>query len=292
MPIRQPNGICTPACSPASISEVAASAATRLAAAREGDRAALAVTAAARARRSAPGAADRPDPGCRPDRFGVVEHALRSAGPGLPLAPVRHHVVERAGPAGPRSGWCARSAGSPGGVRCRCGEFVGEHHVGCGRRANARARRRAICVAARQGAQHRHHRGDARSRRSGTAPRPARDRACTKLPCGAASRTTVPGRDAADQMGGQEALGHGLDGDGDGARARCRCAGRRGQRVGPPPPAAVDQQADADVLPGLVVEGEPPAGLDHQRRRIARSRGGPRRSGRAAHAPTTAGWPA
>src|SRR6202042_2430051 len=42
------------------------------------------------------------------------------------------------------------------------------------------------------------------------------------------------------------------------------------QRVRPPPPPAVHQQPDADVLAWLVIEAEAPARLDDQRRGVVR----------------------
>ncbi len=119
-------------------------------------------------------------------------------------------------------------------------------------------------------AQHRHHRGDARAR--GEEQHRGRRRVGhdeVALRCGQPHDRA--GCHAADQVGRQEALRHGLHGDGDGACAALvpTAAQRgRGQRIGPPAPAAVDQQADTDVLAGLVVEREAPARLDDQRRRV------------------------
>ena len=93
MPIRQPNGICTPARSPASISDVAASTVTVLPLLANSTVPPWPCTAARDTRESLQvqplgNARGRPDP------FGVVEHALRPAGPGLPLPPVGHLVAE------------------------------------------------------------------------------------------------------------------------------------------------------------------------------------------------------
>ena len=74
------------------------------------------------------------------------------------------------------------------------------------------------------------------------------------------------GRHPADQVRRQETLGHRLDGDRDGAR-RCGTGlevseyDRHRQR-----PSI--SSTDPDVLAGLVVEGEAPAGLDDQRRGV------------------------
>ena len=130
MPIRQPNGICTPTSSPASISDVAASTATVLplranvtvppcaVRGRPGHREPLQVQPLGDARR-------------RPHPLGRVEHALRPARPGLTVAPVGHLVVEPGQvEAALRRAWCAAAAGSRGCVRCQLGQLRGEHHVG------------------------------------------------------------------------------------------------------------------------------------------------------------------
>ena len=121
-------------------------------------------------------------------------------------------------------------------------------------------------VAALHSSQHRHHRGDTgsagqeqhRGRRGVTHGEVAPRSGQTNNRSGPHSR---------NEVGGQETLRHGLDGDGDGACTAV--AGGRRQRIGPPPPAAVDEQADPDVLPGLVVEAKAPSGLDHQGGRVA-----------------------
>ena len=93
MPIRQPNGICTPALFAGVHQRRRGVHGDRLAAAREFHRAALAVR-----RRAGDGEALQMQPlvdaGRRPGPFGGVEHALRPARPGLPIAPVGHLVVE------------------------------------------------------------------------------------------------------------------------------------------------------------------------------------------------------
>ena len=265
MPIRQPNGIWTPTLSPASISDVARVGGDGLAAARE-------------RRPCRPGRARRPcdtanRSRCRrsrdarrgPDPLGVVEHALRPARPGLALAPVGHLVgqpgqVEPAlGPrrphaaAGSRRGRVASSASSAANITSDSvgAECTWTTSVIWSRRASVRS----IDI-------------------TGVMPEPAvrnntdagAGSGMTKLPCGAASRTIVPGATPPTRWRRQEALGHRLDRDGDGACSPV--TGRRRQRVRPPPPAAVDQHADADVLAGLVVEVKSPPRLDHQRRRV------------------------
>ena len=77
------------------------------------------------------------------------------------------------------------------------------------------------------------------------------------------------GREPVDEVLGQEALGHRPHGDGDRAARTTR---RRADRVGAPLELAADLDADADVLPGLVVVVPAPARADHQRRGVLRLR--------------------
>ena len=80
----------------------------------------------------------------------------------------------------------------------------------------------------------------------------------TKLPCGAASRTIVPGATPPTRWVDRNPSGMALTVMVMVRLDRCRTGGSghrtRRQRVRPPAPAAVDEQADADVLAGLVVE--------------------------------------
>ncbi len=87
----------------------------------------------------------------------------------------------------------------------------------------------------------------------------------TKSPLGVASRTIVPGCEAVDQVGGEEALGHRAHGDGQVAAGLHR---RRAHRVGAPVELAVDLDPDADVLAGPVLVAPAPAGPDHQGRGV------------------------
>ena len=81
----------------------------------------------------------------------------------------------------------------------------------------------------------------------------------TKLPCGAASRTMVPGATPPTRWLDRKPSGIALTVI---VMVRWRrFAGRPGgrrQRVRPPAPAAVDQHTDADVLARLVVEARSP----------------------------------
>ena len=81
--------------------------------------------------------------------------------------------------------------------------------------------------------------------------------------------TEVDGRprlDAAGEVGRHPALGHVLDGDRDQAVGM---VGVGRQRVGAPVPAAVDRDADPQVLTGLVA-GPLVRGADHDRRGLGR----------------------
>ena len=123
-------------------------------------------------------------------------------------------------------------------------------------------------VATGQRAQHRHHR---------VMPEPpvmnstdaGAGSGITKLPCGAASRTIVPGATPPTRWVDRNPSGMALTVMVM-VRGEPRSGGHRarGQRIRPPPPASVDQQADPDVLAGLVVEGKAPARLDDQRRGV------------------------
>ncbi len=216
MPIRQPNGICTPAFSPASISEVAASASIVLPlrpkvtvppwpwARRPRRREALQVQTVG-------------DPGRLPHLVGRVEHAFRTAGPGLPLPPVRNLVVQplQIQPALGAGGAHRQPVAL---VRARqIRELRGEHDVGL-RWGGMDVDDIAELLTAFQRAQHRHHRGDPgapgqeqQRRRRGIGQH--------EVPLRGGQPHDRAGCDAADQVSGQEALGHGLDRDGDGARA-------------------------------------------------------------------------
>ena len=160
MPIRQPNGICTPAPSPASISGVAASTVTDFplranstvppwpCTAHAGRREALLVQLLLQA--------------CgRPDLLGGVQHALRPAGPGLPIAPVGHLVVEPRQIEAAVARASVRSAQPVAGVAAlQLGQLGAEHQVGF-RWRGMQVHDVGDLVASGQRAQHRHHRGDA-----------------------------------------------------------------------------------------------------------------------------------
>ena len=293
MPIRQPKGICTPAFSPASISDVAASAAMLLplranvTAPPSPVRRGLATPRIARdavARRCPP----RPTP-ARPASSipcGPHAHVWRSRQSGhLVAQPAQVQAALRTGGSAHAIGSrVSRAPAQPAPPRTSRRirlerQWMCRTSVIWSRRASVRS----IDI-------------------TGVMPEPAvrnstdagAGSGITKLPWGAASRTIVPGATPPTRWRGQEALRHRLDGDGDGARGLRLSPAlplrARGQRIRPPPPTAVDEQPDADVLTRLVVELEAPAGLDDQRRTIGRFPAGPRRSVRAVREPTTAGW--
>ena len=95
MPIRQPEGMSTPAASPASSSGVAPSASTTVPDLREGHRATLAGHHDVRAEPL--GVQPVGHPGAGPVLLEGVEQAGRAAGPGLPRGPVGHDRVELGG---------------------------------------------------------------------------------------------------------------------------------------------------------------------------------------------------
>ncbi len=145
-----------------------------------------------------------------------VEHALRTARPGLAFPPVRHLLVEQ-GQVEPALG-----AGLPhlqpiaGVVGGQCGQLGAEHHVGFGGR-RVQVGDVANLVAAHQRSQHRH---DRRDPGSGGEEQDRRRRRVGQheIALGRGQPHDGPGFDAGHQVGGQEPLGHRLDGDGHGAR--------------------------------------------------------------------------
>ena len=112
-----------------------------------------------------------------------------------------------------------------------------------------------------------------------------------KSPVAWSSMTRVPGARGPDQVVGDLAVGDRLGRDGDAARrdaGRGRAVGAVGEAVGAPVAHAVDVDADPDVLPGHVAE--PAAtGPDDDRHGVRRSRGAPRRCGRAGRRRSAAG---
>ena len=128
-------------------------------------------------------------------------------------------------------------------ARASVAELVAEDHPLRGRRGVVQddVGHRAAPV---QGAQHRHHRGDAaaadqeqhlRRRRVGQ----------HEVALGQRQPDDRARLEAVDQVGGEHALGHRPHGDRDGPAAALR---RRAHRVGAPLELAVDLDADADVL--------------------------------------------
>ncbi len=195
-----------------------------------------------------------------PQLLGLVEHRLRAARPRAALGPVRA-VLRQPGRSQP--------AALPGQVqlhpqrRVPCGQLlelggeddvavargrVHQHHVGHG-------------VAPVQGAQHRHDRGDAAAR--GEEEQALRRRVGQhELTLGERETHDRAGPDAVDQVAGQEALRHRLDGDRDVPAVAARLGG---QGVGAPVEATLDLDTDADVLTGTVVERPAQTGPDDQR---------------------------
>ncbi|KMO77187.1 hypothetical protein MCHUDSM44219_03417 [Mycolicibacterium chubuense] len=139
---------------------------------------------------------------------------------------------------------------------------VEDHRLGRGRRVDVHDV--GLLAADPQRTQHRHDRRDAASRRDEQQLFRWRIRQ-RELPLGGGQPDDRSRFDAADQMRGQESFGGRLDGDRDLALG---LLGDRGERIRPPVPAAVDPQADADVLAGLVVPREAPARTDDHRRRV------------------------
>ena len=141
MPIRQPNGICTPAPSPASISGVAASTVTVFPLRANSTVPPSPCTAPREAaKRSRCSCSLRPaaDQTCS----AAVQHALRPARPGLPIAPIGHLVVElRTGRGGRARASCAAASGSRGGCAAtRPARRRTSDRIPLGRNANGRCR--------------------------------------------------------------------------------------------------------------------------------------------------------
>ena len=107
-----------------------------------------------------------------------------------------------------------------------------------------------------------------------------------KSPLGAARRTIVPGFTPFTRWVDRKPSGVALTVMEMSFLSRPR---DRRQRVGPPVPAAVDAQADADVLTGLVVAGEAPARLDGHGGGVFGLPSARQRPRRGVRAPTTAG---
>ena len=192
MPIRQPNGICTPAPSPASISGVAASTVTDLPAAGELNRAALAVHRRAGGREALQvqllvDACRRPEPARRRSSMPSGPHAQACRSRQSGTSSSSRDRSRRP---------CSRVVRTPqpvaGVAALQLGQLGREHEVGF-RWRGMQVHDVGDLVAPRQRAQHRHHRGDPGPAGDEQHRRRAPDRASTKLPCGAASRTIVPG---------------------------------------------------------------------------------------------------
>src|SRR3954447_18940076 len=195
-----------------------------------------------------------------PHPFGGVEHRRRAARPGLAFDPVRHHVVqvlqrEHAHRFGDLLVQPERLV-----LFSHRVQLVSEQNVALGRR---RVDQMDIghAVSSVQHPQHAH---------DGSQPRTAgqeedllgRRVRQNEVALGCRESDYGPRGEPADQVLGQEAFGHRFDRDADGGVVFGR---DRGERVGPPVPAAVDLYADADVLARLVLPGPTPTRLDDQR---------------------------
>ena len=200
----------------------------------------------------------------RPVLFDGRQQPLRPAGPGVAFPPVGHVR----GDTGDVKATLGSSVSDRELVSAliapQGGEFICKHHL-VGSRHRVDMHDVTDSVAALHGSQHRHHRGDTGS--AGQEEYRSRRRVTHGEVAPWSGQTNNRARpDSRNEVGGQETLRHGLDGDRDSARTAVP-RGRR-QRIRPPSPAAVDKQADPDVLPGLVVEAEAPSGSDHQSRRV------------------------
>src|SRR3954471_11008272 len=196
-----------------------------------------------------------------PHPLGGVEHRRRAARPGLAFDPARHHVVpvlqrEHAHRFGDL---LVQPEGTV--LFSHRVQLVSEQNVALGRR---RVDQMDIGHAV-SSVQHPQHAHDGSQPRTAGQEEDLLRRWVRQNEVALGCRESDDGArgEPADQVLGQEAFGHRFDGDADGGVVFGR---DRGERVGPPVPAAVDLYADADVLAGLVLRRPTPARLDDQRR--------------------------
>src|SRR3954471_12007056 len=191
-----------------------------------------------------------------------VEHLGGAREEGLALAPVRALVVEPVGAdaaIGAGHLLVQAKAGAP--ARHRAQLLAEDHVAGCAR--GVQVDDVAQRVAAVEVAQHAHDGGDAAAgaeEEQAVGQRVGQREGALHV----AEAHDRPGLRLAHEPGRDDALLDELGGDAD---EPVGAAGVRGQRVGAPVVHAVDHEADAQILAGLVA-GPLPAGLDEDRHRV------------------------
>ena len=258
MPMRQPEGISTPASSPASSSDVAPSASTSIVAGGEGHGPAVAGGQDGGA--EALGVEALGDPSIGPAALERVEHPGGSAGPGLALVEVADQAGELLGVEHAVGvGVALDELDAP--ARGQHPQLAGEDDVLGGRR---RVHDDDVAELVERVAQHPHHRRDAAA--GGDEQDLVRARVGQdELAAGLVEVDEHPDPRAAHDVGADHAFGDRLDGDRDAAVGP---VDRRRQRVRAPLAHAVDVEADPDVL-AWDVPGPAAPGPDHQGHGVA-----------------------
>src|SRR3954452_4677973 len=189
-----------------------------------------------------------------------VEHRAGTAGPGLALAPVGADLVEVSQVQHAVDVGVQLVQREPVVPVLQLDQLLTEDHpVGSGGGVvHDDVRHRAPPV---QGAQHGHHRRDTAARDEEEHPLGGRVRE-HEVPLRHGEPDDRAGREAVDEVAGEQALRHRTHRDRNGPSM---ALGRRADRVGAPLELPLDLHPDPDVLPGAVLVLPSPARADHQR---------------------------